>query len=539
MNHQAANLEALAAGIESTTADMRATAMTIASAEQALKELTRKKYRLIDAHNSIADVMRRFPLEIVTTIFAFAIKYEPGDMPSQMVIGHVCKMWRNIVWSTPTLWEIFRIRLVKERFKQQEQLIQQWIRRAAACTLDIQIVLDNGLANTRRRRAWEPPLKFYRQLLDSCHRWTSFELHSPSIRFQGLLKTGAYHFPRLKHIMLFADPSQPPSPFDDLHTYCLWDLNQPPQLESVIVRSPSSLGMNIDWSLIKDFSVIGLFQCGVHILSMCSASTLTSLELFLYRVFPDDVDEISFHLVASNVHTLTVCGWPDSISMVLDMLTLPALADFTVEEASEPEPFPPDGYPDWTPSLLEMAHRSKFKPLSFALQRQFTSAIDDSSLEDILRAMPSLEKLYLVNPPTIPLSNACLRLLAIASYGCRSLLGPYKEISQIETDKHEAIKEPVHMRCLNKFTFHGPIHFSFSVLEAVVKSRLDAMRRSDHASRNDSFSVQLIVTNEDEDGWLSGIDDNCIGALSSPPCRLKMLNNLDKINVRIVSSSTE
>ncbi|KAF9556842.1 hypothetical protein CPC08DRAFT_820242 [Agrocybe pediades] len=493
MNNQVADLQALAENIAATETDMVSLAEYIASANERLEALLVRKYQLCDTYNSATDVMLRLPLEIVTRIFSLAIDYEPGDMPPQLVMGQVCRNWQEIVWSTPTLWKDLRILLVKDRFKQQEQLIREWIDRTAQCTLLIHIVVDDGTANTNRRRGWDPPVRFYRHLLETCYRWESFELDSSSTNFQGLLDTGAYHFPQLKHIKLFGT-SQPPTMSDFRQYEDIWELNQPPQLESISITSFAYAGMNIDWSSIKQFSADMLFLPAVRIINMCSAHALTGLDLRLSMEGTEsqEMDDMAFNFVCPNLRVLMLAGLADVIAAMLDTLTVPALAELTLFVDGQPD----GAFYDWDTALLEMAKRSNFR-ISVMKLRQFETAIDDNQLLDILSAMPSLEKLIMRNPPGFPLSDAILRPLALPG-------GPFREGDLSEMEAQRTREES--LLALKSFFYWGPINISLSILEGVMISRSRARARSettqrqgttDYAPPKEPFDVCILYQNDD------------------------------------------
>ncbi|KAF9556841.1 hypothetical protein CPC08DRAFT_710923 [Agrocybe pediades] len=445
MNNGTADLQTLAADLAATEADIVSTAEYIASANETLATLIGKKYKLRCAHNAASDVMLRLPLEIVTRIFALAIDYQPGQMPPQLVIGHVCTRWRQIVCSTPTLWRDLRILLVRERFKQQQELILEWMKRTAECTLLICIVIHGGITNMNLRRAWDPPVRFYQHLLEYCHRWESFELRvdTLSTNFQGLLDTGAYHFPQLKHIML-PGPSQPPS-LSGFWLYkrkVTWELNRPPQLESVFIKSRAHVSMNIDWASIKHFSANMSFLPAIQLINMCSAQALTSLTLGL-STDSQEMENFGFHFVAPNVRTIRLGGLADDIKVMLDMLTVPALVqlDVLVDDGQ-----PHSAHYNWAASLLEMAGRSKFKIAVLRFWLGWT-VIDDNQLLDLLSAMPFLEELLIFNSHGPPLSDAILRRLALPD-------PPLGDGTVSETEAQRTREKP--LLYLNDFHYEGP-----------------------------------------------------------------------------------
>ncbi len=99
-------------------ADIFAQDETIRRAKAALEEAVGEKDRLqriADSHVGLMSAFRSFPPEVLTQIFHLAAVSRPNEQPKNITqafnalwkIGAVCRLWRSIVLSNPSLWACF------------------------------------------------------------------------------------------------------------------------------------------------------------------------------------------------------------------------------------------------------------------------------------------------------------------------------------------------------------------------------------------------------------------------------------------------
>ncbi|KAF5360920.1 hypothetical protein D9756_004793 [Leucocoprinus leucothites] len=118
--------------------------------------------------------IHRLPIELLSHIFVLGAEEDP-HLP--LSVSQVCRSWRHVALSTPTLWR--RIVLSPHEYMWRER-----IRRARACTLDIEL-LPTALTPIRPRPLHYYPrrhLDFYsvqwlmQIALPHLHRWRSLEV---------------------------------------------------------------------------------------------------------------------------------------------------------------------------------------------------------------------------------------------------------------------------------------------------------------------------------------------------------------------------
>ncbi|GLB38244.1 putative F-box-like [Lyophyllum shimeji] len=116
-----------------------------------------------------AHFIRRLPVELLAYVFVLSSE---DDVMLPVRVSHVCKKWREIALRTPTLWR--RITLSPE--------INMWkerIRRAGACTLDVQLVpsATTRWPNSARHYLDPVTVQWYMQpAISLIRRWRSLEI---------------------------------------------------------------------------------------------------------------------------------------------------------------------------------------------------------------------------------------------------------------------------------------------------------------------------------------------------------------------------
>lgn len=73
-----------------------------------IRRLTERESRYLRRLNELEAKTAALPRNILATIFKFAC--DDGD-PFAIILGSVCGHWRDIVWSTPQLWDVLSIAL--------------------------------------------------------------------------------------------------------------------------------------------------------------------------------------------------------------------------------------------------------------------------------------------------------------------------------------------------------------------------------------------------------------------------------------------
>ncbi|KAG7096365.1 hypothetical protein E1B28_003809 [Marasmius oreades] len=131
---------------------------------QILEKLDAERQQLetqISRRHSITSVQRRVPVEIWETIFLFACSGSSDDGYSlsmtmtpnlwsfattvsafPIVLSHVCRRWRAIVNSCPTLWSSISINGLRDFSTEHKILIETFLEKSAKCPLNLRAAED-------------------------------------------------------------------------------------------------------------------------------------------------------------------------------------------------------------------------------------------------------------------------------------------------------------------------------------------------------------------------------------------------------------
>ncbi|KAF8881051.1 hypothetical protein CPB84DRAFT_1851692 [Gymnopilus junonius] len=152
----------------------------ITRAQAALQELFDQRddlrTQLNQAHPSIVD---RLPVEIASTIFTlYASNISRTESP--LILGAVCQNWRQIAWTTPSVWMFLRFRSYTSRAICSEtrlQLVRDWLIRSKKTSLSIDL-------GTYSLKGGDGNIQQVYHLVDiinqHCDHWHSLDLHMPS-----------------------------------------------------------------------------------------------------------------------------------------------------------------------------------------------------------------------------------------------------------------------------------------------------------------------------------------------------------------------
>lgn len=109
------------------------------------------------------------PNEIVMEVFIHFLPVYPRRPPpfgllSPTTLGQICQQWREIAFSTPSLWRAIALYLGQtERFESQLNLLETWIERSGSCPLSIAIAAFSISHNELDR--------FTQAVIPQCERW--------------------------------------------------------------------------------------------------------------------------------------------------------------------------------------------------------------------------------------------------------------------------------------------------------------------------------------------------------------------------------
>ncbi|KAJ7592560.1 hypothetical protein C8J56DRAFT_885712 [Mycena floridula] len=143
--------------------------------------------------------IRRLPQDILREIFVRCLPSNKAAATAvtqaPLLLGRICRLWREISLSTPELWASIHIRFQfvqpfdPLRVKRLCQKAQAWIARSGTCLLTI------GLTGLNRDPITN---QFIQSLLDSSRRWRSIEFRGPAESLTWLASLSKSDVPNLE-----------------------------------------------------------------------------------------------------------------------------------------------------------------------------------------------------------------------------------------------------------------------------------------------------------------------------------------------------
>ena len=176
----------------------------LAELDALLERIKLKRYDLKRKINRLhSPIVRRLPPDVTSTIFEFCLPFINfsdyqvlafigEDISFPLSLGAICTYWRDIAWSTPSLWSSLVIR-VKIRHDPRiiADLAQEWLARSGQLPLSIRIfALNNN--NDKRVSALAVIINQYSTRwidLDFCipsdcyQHFHAIDNHAPTLKF--------------------------------------------------------------------------------------------------------------------------------------------------------------------------------------------------------------------------------------------------------------------------------------------------------------------------------------------------------------------
>ncbi|KAJ6505561.1 hypothetical protein C8R45DRAFT_973118 [Mycena sanguinolenta] len=269
----------------------------------------------IDAHKTLVSPMRRIPDDVLQEIFFACLPTEHHALidisEAPLLLGRICRRWRALSHVTATLWTSIHIPPLRspERsvdfFPQLRPVIEQWLERAAACTLSVSLVETSEFGS-------DPGTHSISLLRNFSHRLRRLSLSGDARLFRPILRLGPNSLPALESIGVCGNANRR-YPFGVEHPEVLNSL-QLPSLTDISLRvmvDPLSLPLN--WSQLtcldlRCFPHIGLDGVGaLELLRRCPS--LVRCRLRLHRGLHDSGLASNTSLITlPHLHTLILTG---------------------------------------------------------------------------------------------------------------------------------------------------------------------------------------------------------------------------------------
>lgn len=132
--------------------------------------------------------VEKIPVELSTEIFLHVsgpVGIPFGMMSSQVqlpttyanpyILGAICQSWRNLAWSTPTLWSCVYLNASRRRMSNMLELLESWLDRSKDSPLDI-IFMKKRYIGAINKHFDINASTLFTVLLKESHRWKTISL---------------------------------------------------------------------------------------------------------------------------------------------------------------------------------------------------------------------------------------------------------------------------------------------------------------------------------------------------------------------------
>ncbi|TDL17941.1 hypothetical protein BD410DRAFT_806934 [Rickenella mellea] len=351
---------------------------------QSPTDLLHKKWKLppklSPAQRLIPDVLSMIFIQCLPDTTKCSSYPRPSRHHAPLVLGRICRAWRDSALSTPRLWSCLKI---SNQWKCSVG-VQEWLRRSGTHPLSISWYgedgdLSNPLENGRAIRA----------LVAQSHRWENIQVRDSGHILERFLVPISFSVPTLKTLILEAPLNDP------------WEgtvgaqLSNAPKLRRLLLSG--RLDVHFHGGMAQQLRELVIVRESydkdsysleriANILASCP-----SLESGEFYVEGNGDMLTDTDIIAPSLQSLSLdIPWKSYVTDIgpfLSRLTLPALKDLTLS--------PWGVFTPWLPQLRSLIERSQTSLASLSLVGTFGIEEYSSSLLDCLRMSPKLRQLSL------------------------------------------------------------------------------------------------------------------------------------------------
>ena len=296
----------------------------LAELDALLERLTLKRYDLKRKINQLNPIIKELPPDVMSTIFEFCLPnfadhqlsltvYPKEDYPSKapyipLSLGSICSYWREIAWSTPSLWSSLVVRVPSNPDSHMATgIAQEWLGRSGQLPLSIRIL---SISYDTAVSALADIISQYST------RWSDLDLYMPDYYYQYFRATDN-HAPIFKSIRFHCSDNAVNLKFQPLTC---------PRLERASLSLFPLAGTNIQWD--------NLTHLTLHSMSIIDSFIILrkTPRLVFCKVtgsFPENREPRNGEPVLTSLRSLQLLS-PSSAEYFLNNLTTPHLEEFSL-----------------------------------------------------------------------------------------------------------------------------------------------------------------------------------------------------------------
>jgi hypothetical protein len=159
----------------------------IACLQAIIDDLSRERdelSRFVEDHRALLSGARRLPHELVQEIFMWCLPNDRNPVMSSdeapILLGRICKLWRQISLSTPQLWSslhvptpecTFLVKHGREKLFQRGAAVKAWLERSGSCLLSLSLTSEFNVDPQEDEESSFAAKYLLRTIIDFSERW--------------------------------------------------------------------------------------------------------------------------------------------------------------------------------------------------------------------------------------------------------------------------------------------------------------------------------------------------------------------------------
>ena len=318
-------------------------------------------------------IIRQLPPDVTSTIFEFCLPdFEDVQLARSSLplsLGAICTYWREIAWSTPTLWCSLVVDVIPSKRDWQVTIVQEWLARSGQLPLSIRI-----RAFSHTVKACKPAVAALADSLNQYSaRWSDFGLHIPQSLYRCFHATYA---PILKSIRFYPREDRYNPRTDFFRINC-------PRLQRVWLSRCSPSLVNIQWD-----NLTHLYLDRMRLRNCLLILRKTLPQLVFLSFSRSEGIELPGEPVVTSLRSLRVDRIGSSDIMLLNTLLCPHMEELSLGLLYS-------HYPLLNP-IISLVERSSCSLQIFTVHFFGYYRTLDANLMRLLQSTPSLKKLSII-----------------------------------------------------------------------------------------------------------------------------------------------
>jgi hypothetical protein len=209
----------------------------IAHLQAIIDDLSRERdelSRFVEDHRALLSGVRQLPKELVQDIFLSCLPNDRNAVMSSaeapVLLGRICKSWRQIALSTPQLWSSLHIPIPdptyllqhgRGKLLQRGAVVKAWLERSGSCSLSLSVIYESAGNPREREESLFAARYFLLAIIDFSKRWKDVDFVIPFSIYHGCLipleKTDVPVLEKI-HFHLLCEDSQDLSSVETWHS---------------------------------------------------------------------------------------------------------------------------------------------------------------------------------------------------------------------------------------------------------------------------------------------------------------------------------